>query len=1227
MASVKTTIRQKIRGSYGPVVVIMSSEESEKLILLQYQRNTWYELLKGYTCTKDKIPIKDLQGRITMHSEFPIKWISWNDMDKYVHSDTHPSLEPVILSALEQRHTYSPPSIDSFVQYGIDLFSDISLQLMYNSDKNMKLQLYEGELLDHPVSIILFISLKDYSSPNQFLDTIKNLITRFTEEYALTKEGWMESNILFYYTLVYHPDQQHDALLDQCFNTLRNAHGLNTCLFQLDRSDQETKKLDHFIFDFTKNHLVPYMERTILHLNTQLSTYRKSTASRIFSASKKYFSTGGFRSGTTSPTEPTSTLESSTKPHFRFHRDTPDFQMRRLADYAFMLRDYKLCYTALDSLKKDFQIPKNSQIILSVMEWMYIASLMNDSLALDDRQHFDTYSMSYHRMKLYTMSFRSLYIHLESLLERQLYTDAFSSLQRLTGSDTPDIINALLLERVAVIFLSLALYQPMKRKAMFYYTLSSHHYEKTNNSLLIYHACRTEEYALFLLSKDAWTTLHDHLHYTIGKLSRDQQQWSKALYHTQRLVKDTRNFYRPFQSSYIREFLHLNITSMEWFTDIDIPSVDLNSISIENYPAICIDHQFSIKLMNDNNDNVQYAISRQDTILIGTTMTNHSIVKYSIHDISLMIQQEDETFIQGTVISEVEFINSDEQHIVLSFDANTLPINCSSFRILGLSYHLGQQSIPIYRELYKCRDILYMIIMEEQTLNIVWKGIDNNLEYDGSESLLSLNSKEIYQGQLFYRQLNIDMNNDRLETDFQFKLIYKNEIALDIPFHADTIPSNELDIKWNRNIGSFSNDKMEWKSINNSSTILLYVTDCINQTILYPPISLVLRYTIKSKYRYMMWSLYDDPISIIPILNITCSSPFYDIDSTNETCQWNTKFLVDCSSIKSDIHVTNIQTIGLRHVLNDSSIDAAINHLNSSNSGSLPDHCRFMLTVQLKNRNESLSHLNQILEWLRKCLFIHDSKEQEHVPINPIHSGSNTFLPDSLLLKLQVKKRREYIRGIFQNEISESKIIDMMDNVIPVLDHQSFLLLLSWELSDSDIKGVSIANLSIVEQWYSYFESDWIESKLESRSRSSDTLLFTQGIQDRKRIIKALTINSKSSLHSRLAGYMISESVISAVLYMYNESICKSVNCQVLLDQYQNSIDDEPYELSTHFHWFGQQIHDIDIEPLQSKSIKLEGLLLPNPVYSSDEKRVIQLHVWIIDNQFKRKESCMIIVE
>ena len=60
----------------------------------------------------------------------------------------------------------------------------------------------------------------------------------------------------------------------------------------------------------------------------------------------KYFNT---KSG------PTSTTLANSSGDVVFSGDSPEFLMRKLADYSFMLKDYKFALSTYETVKKDFQ--------------------------------------------------------------------------------------------------------------------------------------------------------------------------------------------------------------------------------------------------------------------------------------------------------------------------------------------------------------------------------------------------------------------------------------------------------------------------------------------------------------------------------------------------------------------------------------------------------------------------------------------------------------------------------------------------------------------------------------------------------------------------------------------------------------------------------------------------------------------------------------------------------
>ena len=69
----------------------------------------------------------------------------------------------------------------------------------------------------------------------------------------------------------------------------------------------------------------------------------------MFTASRRLFSSSSSRSAT--PTSGSGNYDISTS---SYPPSTPEAQMRKLADYAFMLRDWRLAHSTFDIVRKDF---------------------------------------------------------------------------------------------------------------------------------------------------------------------------------------------------------------------------------------------------------------------------------------------------------------------------------------------------------------------------------------------------------------------------------------------------------------------------------------------------------------------------------------------------------------------------------------------------------------------------------------------------------------------------------------------------------------------------------------------------------------------------------------------------------------------------------------------------------------------------------------------------------
>lgn len=125
------------------------------------------------------------------------------------------------------------------------------------------------------------------------------------------------------------------------------------CIFESDATAINT-----FIREMVTQSVVPSMERCVTTWNDQVASRRRGISGRFMSLSKKWsvFGSssprssglgGGGGSGSTYDTVTAS-----------YPPDTPEAIMRKLADYAFMLRDYKLAHGVYDLLRSDFNNDK-----------------------------------------------------------------------------------------------------------------------------------------------------------------------------------------------------------------------------------------------------------------------------------------------------------------------------------------------------------------------------------------------------------------------------------------------------------------------------------------------------------------------------------------------------------------------------------------------------------------------------------------------------------------------------------------------------------------------------------------------------------------------------------------------------------------------------------------------------------------------------------------------------
>jgi len=150
---------------------------------------------------------------------------------------------------------------------------------------------------------------------------------------SIHKKGKLRVSRYFLYSL---------RLQGLCVDTEENQL---LCLPETDVSAMST-----LVREMTQMSVVPFMERCIATWNDQVASRRRGISGRFLSISKRYFGTSSSRHSTSSSNyDP---ISASYPP------SSPEAQMRKLADFAFMLRDWKLAHSVYDLLRTDFNSDK-----------------------------------------------------------------------------------------------------------------------------------------------------------------------------------------------------------------------------------------------------------------------------------------------------------------------------------------------------------------------------------------------------------------------------------------------------------------------------------------------------------------------------------------------------------------------------------------------------------------------------------------------------------------------------------------------------------------------------------------------------------------------------------------------------------------------------------------------------------------------------------------------------
>ncbi|KAF4462431.1 transport particle subunit trs85-2 [Fusarium albosuccineum] len=407
--------------AFVPHVSIYTSEDTEALMSEKGFRNGLWELLRPFgEDVQGKITIRDSNGMSRGVEGFSIRFTRFGDNVEHPDptvsslknqaaaqrqngSQASKSRDKQLLADVEavvERHlSYAEDSFAALPEHGIfagqDAGSDETspYYALYLRRLLSGLPISPHETFSHPVACVIAISSRN---PNP----IEELRRLYTETNSGSKKlpMWVDSEYLRYYVLV-HDEEKDDITRSMgLFEQMKRHLGIHCHLLRL-RSSQSAETDDDsiplprsdwmsaseeledirrseddedfedptryifesdatairtFVREMVAQSIVPTMERHVSIWNDQVASRRRGITGRFMNLSRKW----AFGSSSRSSTGGISSSRDNYNMAGFYQAEAPEAIMRKLADYAFMLRDWKLAQSTYDLLRSDFSDSK-----------------------------------------------------------------------------------------------------------------------------------------------------------------------------------------------------------------------------------------------------------------------------------------------------------------------------------------------------------------------------------------------------------------------------------------------------------------------------------------------------------------------------------------------------------------------------------------------------------------------------------------------------------------------------------------------------------------------------------------------------------------------------------------------------------------------------------------------------------------------------------------------------
>ncbi|KAH8728666.1 ER-golgi trafficking TRAPP I complex 85 kDa subunit-domain-containing protein [Phaeosphaeriaceae sp. PMI808] len=440
--------RTLIQRAFVPHIAVLADAQTEELIRAKGIEGGFLQLLRPFgESVPGKVTIRDSIGASKSWEDFGVRFITVDDAYAELRVDAKIGQKTSTSSAQSRtRRTGGDVSqieelVDRHLQYsefnrqdpGAGYLNQGGLAAPTESTSSPFHTLYLRRLLSglpvvphetfsHPVAGIIAISSRN---PHP-IEELRRLYHR-QHDGDLRFPQWVENDFLRYYVLIHDEETGDIAKSNQTFDSMKRHFGLHCHLLRLkshptipsdDDSvrvptcewmsaseelaeiqkretidditdptpylpDSDISSLRTFIRELVTQSIIPNMERSVATWNEQILSRRRGLSGRFMSLSKRWTPFGSSRNSSSSSTTSSNSNYDSLQGFYR--PDSPEAIMRRLADYCFMLRDWKLALSTYDILRTDFQNDKAWRHYAGAAEMAALSALMTPTLSSKTR--------------------------------------------------------------------------------------------------------------------------------------------------------------------------------------------------------------------------------------------------------------------------------------------------------------------------------------------------------------------------------------------------------------------------------------------------------------------------------------------------------------------------------------------------------------------------------------------------------------------------------------------------------------------------------------------------------------------------------------------------------------------------------------------------------------------------------------------------------------------------